>query len=88
MAGIAQPDGSVLEVFGSGGGLTVAERLGVPLLASIPLSVAVREGGDSGVPVVVSHPEDAGAVALDALASSLRSRGRGLVGRRLGVRVD
>ncbi len=88
MAGIAQPDGTVLEVFGSGGGATVAQRLGVPLLASIPLSVAVREGGDVGVPAVVSDPSDAGAVALGSLASALQQRGRGLAGRRLGVRVD
>lgn len=88
MSGLAQPDGRVLDVFGSGGGASVAERLGVPLLASIPLSMAVREGGDTGVPVVVSHPEDDGAVALDALAAALVARGRGLVGRRLGVRVD
>src|SRR5690625_5195814 len=59
MAGLPQPDGSVLDLFGSGGGAAVAARLSegqdepVPLLASVPLSVALREGGDAGDPVVL-----------------------------------
>ena len=53
MAGLVQPDGSVLELFGSGGGAATAERLEVPLLAQIPLSVALREGGDAGEPIVL-----------------------------------
>src|SRR5690606_15250748 len=64
MAGLAQPDGSVLQLFGEGGGAAVAERLGVPVLASVPLSVALREGGDSGLPVVVGDPGDPAAVAI------------------------
>lgn len=88
MAGLPQPDGSVLDVFGSGGGAAVAERLGVPVLASVPISIALREGGDAGVPVVISAPEDAAARALDALAETLATRGRGLAGRRLDLSVD
>ena len=83
MAGLAQPDGSVLELFGSGGGADVARRLEVPLLASIPLSVALRAGGDEGLPVVLSHPDDPAAVAIAALAASLATSGRGLAGRPL-----
>src|SRR5690606_35240088 len=57
MAGLAQPDGSVLELFGAGGGAELAGRLGVPLLGSIPLSPALRADGDEGVPAVLAHPE-------------------------------
>ncbi len=57
MAGLAQPDGSILELFGAGGGDEAARRLDVPLLARIPLSVALREGGDAGAPVV-AHRAD------------------------------
>jgi ATP-binding protein involved in chromosome partitioning len=71
MAGLAQPDGTVLELFGTGGGADAAARLGVPLLASIPLSLALREGGDEGVPVVLSRPEDPAAAAILALADLL-----------------
>jgi ATP-binding protein involved in chromosome partitioning len=90
MAGLVQPDGSVLDLFGSGGGADAAARLStpeheLPLLASIPLSVALREGGDAGIPVVLSHPEDAAAVALTALADKLAVRERGLAGRKLGL---
>lgn len=85
MAALVQPDGSVLELFGSGGGADAAARLGVPLLGSIPLSPALRQGGDDGSPVVLSHPTDAAAVALDAIAGALAVRGESLAGRKLGV---
>lgn len=71
MAGLAQADGTVLDLFGTGGGADAAARLDVPLLASVPISVALREGGDAGVPVVLSHPEDPAAAAILALADVL-----------------
>jgi ATP-binding protein involved in chromosome partitioning len=55
----------------------------VPLLASIPLSPALRTGGDEGVPVVLSAPDDAAAVAIREIAGSLATQGRGLAGRSL-----
>ncbi|MET0974469.1 MAG: P-loop NTPase, partial [Leifsonia sp.] len=63
MSGLVQPDGSVLELFGSGGGAEVARRLSaggseVPLLAQVPLSIPLRSGGDLGEPVVLAHPDD------------------------------
>ena len=85
MAGLVQPDGSVLELFGSGGGADAAARLGVPVLASVPLSVALREGGDAGQPVVLSDPEDAAARVILSLADQLATRERGLAGRKLGL---
>ena len=91
MAGLVQPDGSVLELFGSGGGAETARRLSagqddeVPLLATVPLSIGLREGGDVGAPVVVSAPSDPAAVAIDALAGQLAVRARGLAGRKLGL---
>jgi ATP-binding protein involved in chromosome partitioning len=83
MAGFVQLDGSVLHLFGEGGGADVAARLETDLLASIPLSVGLREGGDSGLPVVLSHPFDAAAAELTRLAQSLATRPRGLSGRPL-----
>ncbi|MCU1525969.1 MAG: sodium:proton antiporter [Microbacteriaceae bacterium] len=94
MAGLVQADGSVLELFGTGGGAEVASRLSadqeqpVPMLASIPLSVGLREGGDAGVPIVLSQPADAASVAIAAVAEQLATRGRGLAGRKLGLRVS
>ncbi|MGV8883336.1 MAG: Mrp/NBP35 family ATP-binding protein [Rhodoglobus sp.] len=92
MAGLPQPDGSVLELFGSGGGAETARRLStadksVPVLGSIPLSIALREGGDAGVPVVLAHPEDPAAVAITAIAARLAVRERGLAGRSLGLSI-
>lgn len=91
MSWIELPDGSRLTPFGEGGGLDVAARLSaaggtdVPLLASLPLDAALREGGDGGVPVVLSAPESQGARALTHLATVLAHRPRGLAGRPLGV---
>src|SRR5262249_26245123 len=88
MAGLTLPDGTALDLFGSGGGADVAASLSgdgaaVPLLASVPLSPALRAGGDSGVPVVIGDPADAASVAIEALAASVNSTGRGLAGRSL-----
>ncbi len=79
------------EVFGSGGGQDTATglstRLGydVPLLAQVPLDPRLRAGGDEGLPVVTSAPEQPSAKALAALATGLDRRGRGLLGRQLGL---
>jgi ATP-binding protein involved in chromosome partitioning len=83
MAGLVQADGTVLDLFGTGGGDEVARRLDVPVLGSVPLSVSLRQGGDSGVPVVLSEPTDAASAAIDAIAAQLATRGRGLSGRKL-----
>nr|WP_245325404.1 Mrp/NBP35 family ATP-binding protein [Microbacterium amylolyticum] len=90
MAAMTMPDGQVLDLFGSGGGDEVAAALSeegeaVEVLASIPLSQALRADGDAGDPIVVSHPEDPSARAIHALADRLTLNGRGLAGRRLPV---
>jgi ATP-binding protein involved in chromosome partitioning len=91
MSWLEQPDGTRLEVFGSGGGQRVAERLSatvgteVPLLGQVPLDVAVRQAGDDGTPVVLAAPESPGARVLRDVARSLTSRSRGLAGMRLGI---
>jgi ATP-binding protein involved in chromosome partitioning len=71
------------ELFGSGGGDEVARRLDVPVLARVPLSLALREGGDAGEPVVLGAADDAAAVAIRGLADAVATRGRGLAGRSL-----
>ena len=88
MAGLVQPDGSLLPLFGEGGGADVAARLGVEVLASIPLSIALRQGGDAGLPVVLSNPSDPAATAILAVAAQLAARPRGLAGRPLGLSVS
>ncbi len=91
MSWLEQPDGTRLELFGSGGGQSVAESLGqtigapVPLLGQIPLDVSLREGGDGGIPVVLSNPDSAAAQALSKVARTLGRRARGLAGRSLGL---
>ena len=57
------PDGTVTAMFGSGGGQRLAESIGVPLLASIPLDTAVAATGDAGTPVSMEHPESQASVA-------------------------
>jgi len=91
MSWLEQSDGTRLELFGSGGGQVVADSLSraigtrVPLLGQVPLDLALREGGDTGTPVVVARPEAPAAEALREVARTLSGRARGLAGRRLGL---
>jgi ATP-binding protein involved in chromosome partitioning len=79
------------DIFGRGGGDEVAAklttRLGyqVPLLAQIPLDPRIREGGDTGVPIVDAAPDQLASRAVVSLAETLAKHGRGLLGRQLGL---
>jgi ATP-binding protein involved in chromosome partitioning len=83
--------GEQTEVFGSGGGATVAEALSrltgapVPLMGQVPIDVRLREGGDAGMPLVLSDPDAPAALALRKIADEIGARGRGLAGRNLGL---
>jgi ATP-binding protein involved in chromosome partitioning len=59
MSYFTAPDGTRVEIFGHGGGRKEAERLGIPFLGEVPIFTEIREGGDRGVPVVVSSPDKA-----------------------------
>ena len=61
---VAPDTGTRYNIFGEGGGRALAERYHVPFLGAVPLGIEVREGGDKGVPVVVSHPESPQAQAF------------------------
>lgn len=77
MSWLQLPDGSHLEVFGAGGGRTVADALSrvtgrpVPLLGQVPLDVALREGGDTGTPVALFDPDSASGTALREITRAL-----------------
>jgi ATP-binding protein involved in chromosome partitioning len=92
MSGLPCPHcGETVEIFGSGGGQAVADELTrvtgatVPLLGQVPIDVRLRQGGDIGVPLVLSDPQSAAAQRLTEIAAGLASRGRGLAGRQLGL---
>jgi ATP-binding protein involved in chromosome partitioning len=71
MAGLACDCGRVHEVFGKGGGAELAEDLGIPLIASIPLDPEVVPGGDHGAPVVISGTGSPAGAALRAAAEDM-----------------
>ena len=85
------PDGGRMELFGSGGGAVLTERLTatvgaeVPLLGQIPLDIQLREGGDTGVPIVIGQPGTPAAAALSGIAGRLAAVPRGLAGMKLGL---
>ncbi len=74
MSYLELPDGTKMDIFGSGGGERLAQESGVPFLGAIPMDPIVREGGDSGKPVVVDQPESAVAKALKAISEDLAAR--------------
>jgi len=83
--------GEQTEIFGSGGGASVAAALSrltgapVPLLGQVPIDVRLREGGDAGVPLVLGEPDSPAGLALQKIADELGARRRGLAGRQLGL---
>ena len=94
MGAMVMPDGSTMDVFGSGGGQIVADRLGVilghevPLLASVPLDPTLRSGGDAGTPIVLDSPESPAAQQIQAVADKLAIRSDSLVGKNLNLGVN
>ena len=75
-------DGTRYELFGSGGGPQLADDLGVPLLGQVPLVPALREGGDEGVPIMVSDPDGEAAQVFAQLAATIAGLGPARVYRR------
>lgn len=72
MSYLPLPGGQRMEIFGTGGGEALAHDLEVPLLGQVPLEQPVREGGDLGLPVVLSAPESEAATAFFMLAEKIQ----------------
>jgi ATP-binding protein involved in chromosome partitioning len=75
--------GEQTRIFGEGGGREAAETLGVPLMGEVPLTVALREGGDSGMPIVVSDPDSLAGLAFREAARQVAQALKSKVGRPL-----
>jgi len=86
------PTGERMELFGSGGGQTVADSLSrligapVPLLGQVPIDTRIREGGDEGTPIVLSAPDAPAAKAMQGVADRLALRKESLLGKPLGLK--
>jgi ATP-binding protein involved in chromosome partitioning len=72
MSYFTTPNGDRVEIFGHGGGRTLAEKQGVPFLGEIPLFTEIRESGDAGIPIVVSSPTGAPAKCFLRVAEQLQ----------------
>ena len=91
MSWMELPDGSKVEMFGSGGGMTVAMDLTrilgyrVNVLGQVPMDVRLREGGDEGTPIVLTHPESTVAQTFNFIVDQLLQQRQSLVGKSLGI---
>jgi ATP-binding protein involved in chromosome partitioning len=74
MSYLELPDGQRMDIFGTGGGERLARQAGVPFIGSIPIDPAVRAGGDNGIPVVLSAPDSAVALALRKVAEDVAAK--------------
>jgi ATP-binding protein involved in chromosome partitioning len=74
MSYLSLPDGSRMDVFGQGGGESMAKQYNVPFLGAIPLNPNVRIGGDTGKPIVITDPGSDAAKALQSLAETIAAR--------------
>ncbi|MEI6620970.1 MAG: Mrp/NBP35 family ATP-binding protein [Actinomycetes bacterium] len=83
--------GEPLDLFGSGGGALVAQALTrelgtrVDLIGKIPFDVRLREGGDAGLPLMISNPDHPTSLAISAIADVIAAKPRGLAGISLGL---
>ncbi len=77
--------GTGQELFGSGGGQALADEIGVPLLARIPLDTLLREAADEGCPVAEVAPDSEAAAAISALAESVAASRAGSIRKPLTV---
>ncbi len=83
--------GAAIALFGEGGGAETSRRLStlvgaeVPLVASVPFDVDLREGGDNGAPIVWAKPESPAAQSFFSVVDQLATRKKSLLGVRLGV---
>jgi ATP-binding protein involved in chromosome partitioning len=68
------PDGTRMDLFGTGGGEQLAQATKTPFLGKIPIDQNIRIGCDSGKPIVVSHPDSAVAIALRGIAEKVAAR--------------
>jgi ATP-binding protein involved in chromosome partitioning len=64
-------DGTRYELFGRGGGAELANRLGVPLIGQVPLVPELREGSDSGHPIVATDPDSEAGKVFAAMAETI-----------------
>jgi len=74
MSYFIDPSGRKHELFGSGGGIVTAERLGTTLLGQVPLIPEIRAGGDAGMPIVVQAPESIAGQTFRQIAGTLLTR--------------
>jgi ATP-binding protein involved in chromosome partitioning len=74
MSYFLDPAGQKHTLFGTGGGIVTAEKLGTTLLGQVPLIPAIREGGDAGEPIVVSSPQSAAANVFREIGETLLAR--------------
>jgi len=68
------PDGTRMDIFGSGGGEQLAQATGTNFLGKIPIDQNVRIGGDSGKPIVASHPDSAAARSLREITETIAAK--------------
>jgi len=74
MSYLELPDGTRMDIFGTGGGERMAKDAGVPFIGSIPMDGRVREGGDNGLPIVFAQPDAPAAAALRAMAEDVAAK--------------
>jgi ATP-binding protein involved in chromosome partitioning len=74
MSYLELPDGTRMDIFGTGGGKRLAEQTKAPFIGSIPMDASIRVGGDTGKPIVISHPKSPAAKALDEIAMEVAAK--------------
>ncbi len=91
MSYLTLPDGSKMDVFGTGGGESLAQAVNVPFLGKVPMDPQVRIGSDTGKPVVLENPQSEAAQALRQVAERVAaavSMANASGANRLNLKID
>ncbi len=91
MSYLTLPDGSQMDIFGTGGGEALAQAAGVPFLGKVPMDPQVRIGSDTGKPIVLAHPDTEAAQALRGVAEKIAaavSMANASGGNVLNLKID
>ncbi|GAB4580432.1 MAG: hypothetical protein Fur0022_31730 [Anaerolineales bacterium] len=88
MSYLELPDGTRMDVFGTGGGERLAREAGIPFIGSVPMDPTVRQGGDTGKPVVISHPTSSVAKALSAIADDVLEKVNASYGQNDAIPIN
>jgi ATP-binding protein involved in chromosome partitioning len=84
---IAPDTGTKYDIFGTGGGEKLARESGIPFLGGIPIDPRIRQGGDSGIPIVFGIPDSEHSDIIMNIARNLKEQADNAGGKKEDIEI-